>query len=370
MNLSNFTCNSVCYGNGVFVAGGSTSDGTSPMKWSADGINWFDTDVIPQTPTVFAAARAFQITADAYHPAGTTRYPYFAGPRLHDMIIFNITFDVNTNSFLSSGRGTTLYFGGAAGNNQLSIMRSINGQNWSLTFQGGYNNNHDNNGIFAAALSGGYGSLTIVPNLSTLYIEAAVFYAEFSGIAEIEVYSKGFLLPSQTASNTVSTVYDNNLMTYWWPNENTVKNKSLTNYTLTLNLSTPQALLSKLRFFTPNDSSRYFTGMTMSLDNTANNAFNVPLITPLDFQYDPENNVSYYDAIFVPPLFNISTVYMNINKTTVSSLQINEIRAENDPNKPINFYKPNTVTFAYATGVVEKPAAQPEKPKKVEEESW
>ena len=349
MNLSNFTCNSVCYGNGVFVAGGSTSDGTSPMKFSADGINWFDTDVIPQTPTVFAAARGSGTTPDGYHPAGTTRYPFYSAARLYDMIIFNITFDSNTNSFLSSGRGTTIWFGGAAGNNQLSIMRSINGQNWSLSFQGGYNNNYDNSGVFAAALSGGYGPLTIVPNLSTIYVEIATYFAEFSGIGEIEVYSKGYILPSQTASNTVSTIYDNNLTTYWWPDENTVASKSITDYTLTLNLSTTQALLSKLRFYTPNDSSRYFTGLTMSLDNTANNAFINNLITPLDFQYDPERNVSYYDAIFVPPLFNVSTVYMNINKTTVSSLQINEIRAENDPNKPINFYIPNTVTFAYAT---------------------
>jgi hypothetical protein len=348
MNLDNFTCNSVCYGNGVFVAGGSTSDGTSPMKWSADGINWFDTDVIPQTLT--AKTSAFfegNIPPDQVHPAGTTRFPRFYNSRLYDIIIYKITFDVDSNSFLSSGRGTTIFFGGS-GNNQLSIMRSFNGQNWSLSFQGGYNNNWDNNGIIASAFSGSYGPLTIIPNLSTLYIEIGTFFTEFSLIAEIEVYSKGYLLPSQTASNTVSTIYDNKLATYWWPSEDTVASKSLTNYTLTLGFSTPQTLLSKLRFYTPNDSTRYFTGLTMGLDTSPASAFNNPSISPIEFQYDPENNVSYYDAIFIPPLSNVSTIYMDINKTTPTSLQINEVAAENDPNKPINIFKPDTIIFVAA----------------------
>jgi hypothetical protein len=188
-----------------------------------------------------------------------------------------------------------------------------------------------------------------VPNLSTIYIEVGVFYAGFTGICEIEVYSKGYLLPSQTSANTVSTVYDNNLTTYWWPSETVVSNSGLLDYNLTLNFSTPQSLLSKLRFYTPNDYSRYFTAMTMSIDNTPNSVFNNPFITPIEFQYDPANNLSYYDAIFVPPLSSVSTVYMNITKTTPTSIQINEIVAENDPNKPINFYKPTTISFLAAT---------------------
>ena len=351
-NLANFTCNTVCYGNGIFVAGGSTSDGTSPAKWSSDGINWFDTDVIPQTPALFSSAFYNNLSPDFLHRAGTTINAFFTP--LFDMIIYQITYDPNTESFISMGRGTSIFFRNA-GNNQLSILRSFNGINWSLSYQGGYNNNWDGNDTFAAAFSGGYGPLTIVPNLSTLYVEIAVspniynLGLDFSAIAEIEVYSKGYSLASQTPANTVSTVYDNNLTTYWWPSESAVASKSLTEYNLTLNLSTPQTLLSKLRFYTPNDSTRYFTGMTMGVDTSPNFVFNNPLISPINFEYDPANNLSYYDAIFVPALSNVSTIYMNIIKTTPTSLQLNEVLAENDPNKPINFYKPNIITFVAAT---------------------
>lgn len=348
MNLANFTCNTVCYGNGVFVAGGSTSDGTSPVKWSADGINWFDTDVIPQTQTTVVVAVDQGVTPNTIHRAGTTLFPFFYGTRQFDMIIYEITFNSTTNSFISMGRGTTLPLYGS-GNNQLSILTSYNGVNWALSFQGGYNNNWDGSNSYAAALSGSYGPLTIIPNLSTIYIEAITNTNGASLFAEIEVYSKGRILTPQTSSNTVSTIYDNNLTTYWWPNETDVASRAVTNYDLVFNFSTPQQLLSKLRFYTPNDSKRYFTSLIMGIDTTPNSVYNNPSITSLDFQYDPATNLSYFDAIFIPALSSVSTIYMDIIKTTTSSLQINEVSAENDPNKPITIYNPNTITFAAAT---------------------
>ena len=52
----------------------------------------------------------------------------------------------------------------------------------------------------------------------------------------------------------------------------------------------------------------------------------------------------------IPAASNISTLYINMIKTTTSSIQINEVLAVNDPNKPIVTYTPSLITFAVATG--------------------
>jgi hypothetical protein len=203
-NLANFTCNTVCYGNGIFVAGGSTSDGSSPAKWSTDGINWFDTDIIPVTPTLNYAARANGKTVADCHTAGTTIYTlYGTTPTIYDMIITKITFNSTTNTFVSSGRGTSIYFA-QAGNNQLSVLTSRNGIDWSLSYDGGFNNNWDGNGTYAAASDGSYGALTIVPNLSTIYVEVEKVFTYNNWpvrLAEIQVYGAGLPLVSQNLSN-------------------------------------------------------------------------------------------------------------------------------------------------------------------------
>lgn len=351
-NLANFTCLTVCFGNGVFVAGGSTSDGSSPAKWSTDGINWFDTDIIPVTPTLNYAAAANGKTVAECHTAGTTIYTlYGTTPTIYDMIINKITFNSTTNTFVSSGRGTSIYFS-QAGNNQLSVLTSRNGIDWSLSYDGGFNNNWDGNGTYAAASDGSYGALTIVPNLSTIYVEVEKVFTYNNWpvkLAEIQVYGAGLPLVPQNPSNSVSTIYDSNLATYWWPSESLVTQYGVNDYSLQFNYSTPQTSVSKLTFYCPNDSTRYFTGLTASLIQGANPVYNSPEITPLQFNYDPVSQLSYFDAIFIPALSNLSTLYINVLKTTPTSVQINEVRGLNDPNKPVVTYKPDTVIFAAAT---------------------
>lgn len=357
-NLSGFNCRTVCYGNGIFVAGGITTDSNaSPVKWSSDGINWSNTDVIPQTNTVrYLATVGYgpQWTADAIHKAGTTRFDgpniYWAGD--YDIIINQITFNSNSGTFVSSGRGTSnKFWGGIAANAQLSIFTSQNGINWTMTYDGGYINNRNGNGTpYAASFGADYGSLTIVPNLSSIYVE--IWRADSGDpiiLSDIEVYKPTIPLSAQNSSNTISSIYDSNLNTYWWPSEQQVSSFGIIDYSMVLNFSTVQPLVSKLKFYTPLDSQRQFTALKLYSESGGNPIYNNPTITALDYDFDPINNLKYFEAIMIPAASNISTLYINMIKTTTSSIQVNEVLAVNDPNKPIVTYTPSLITFAVAT---------------------
>ena len=358
-NLSGFNCRTVCYGNGIFIAGGiTTNSNSSPVKWSSDGINWSNTDVIPQTNTVrYLATVGYgpEWTADAIHTAGTTA---FNGPNIfwagdYDIIINQITFNSNSGTFVSSGRGTSnKFWSGISANAQLSIFTSQNGINWTMTYDGGYINNRNGNGTpYAASFGADYGSLTIVPNLSSIYVE--IWRADSTDpivIGDIEVYKPTIPLSAQNSSNTISSIYDSNLNTYWWPNEQQTSSFGIIDYSMVLNFSTVQPLVSKLKFYTPLDSQRQFTALKLYSESGGNPIYNNPTITALDYDFDPINNLKYFEAIMIPAASNISTLYINMIKTTTSSIQINEVLAVNDPNKPIITYTPSLITFAVATG--------------------
>ena len=98
-NLENFTCNTLCFGSINFVAGGSTSDGSSPAKHSTDGINWIDSDMIPQSAAQLAWAALDNVNPNTIHEAGTTRYSYNGDPSI-DIIVRDITFNDNTGQFI------------------------------------------------------------------------------------------------------------------------------------------------------------------------------------------------------------------------------------------------------------------------------
>ena len=354
-NLSGFNCRTVCYGNGIFVAGGITTDSNaSPVKWSSDGINWSNTDVIPQTDAVRYVATVYGQSADSTHKAGTTLFnaPSFFWSGDYDIIINQITFNSNSGTFVSSGRGTSnKFWGGVAANAQLSIFTSQNGINWTMTYDGGYINSRNGNGTpFAASFGADYGPLTIVPNLSSIYVE--IWRADGNDpliIGDIEVYKPALPLDAQNSSNTISSIYDSNLNTYWWPNEQQVSTFGIIDYSMVLNFSTVQPLVSKLKFYTPLDTNRQFTALKFSSEFGANPIYNNPTITSLDYDYDPKYNLNYFEAILIPAASNISTLYLDIIKTTSSSIQINEVLAVNDPNKPIVTYTPSLITFAAAT---------------------
>ena len=357
-NLSGFNCRTVCYGNGIFVAGGITTDSnSSPVKWSYDGINWSNTDVIPQTDALRFVATVYGQSADFTHKAGTTAFnaPSFYWSGDYDIIINQITFNSNSGTFVSSGRGTSnKFWGGIAANAQLSIFTSQNGINWTMTYDGGYINNINGGVIpspYAASFGADYGPLTIVPNLSSIYVE--IWHIETTdpiSLSDIEVYKPALPLDAQNSSNTISSIYDSNLNTFWWPNEVQVSSYGIIDYPMVLNFSTLQPLVSKLKFYTPLDSQRQFTALKLYSELGGNPIYNNPTITALDYDFDPINNLKYFEAILIPAASNISTLYININKTTTSSVQINEILAVNDPNKPIVTYTPSLITFAVATG--------------------
>lgn len=345
-NLSNFTCYTVACGNGTFVAAGSTTDGSSPVKFSTDGINWSDTDVIPVTNTAKFYAFANNVSVDTIHVPGTTIFKNADGSQglvpIQAMLVRNITFNSNANSFLTSGEGlvSTDFQPPHAVNNNLSIMTSQNGINWTLTFNGGFNNFYNANASnYAASFCGDYGNISVIPNLSTMYVELWCVGDRLQ-INQFEAFGaiQSILPEANNQANNFSTIYDGNISTYWYPSE--AQNSQITTgYNMTLHFSTVISSFSKLSIFVSNDSDRYFTGI-VGRSNDTGTFFNKPVIQATEFKYDVISGYSYYDAIIIPALSNVSTLNLTITPATGLSPQINEIRAVNDANQPVTQYIP------------------------------
>ena len=337
------------YGNGVFVAAGKTTDGSSPGKYSLDGQTWSNTDILPQTNSTRGCAGYLGVSSDSYHTSGNlfilpgTNPPATAANWLN-ITINMITFNSNSGTFITVGKGWggTLY---QLSENQLTILNSTNGSNWNCSYTGGFFSFNKGSNIICEGYANDYGPLSIIPNMSTIYMEINKgIYARFP-IFEIKVYSPTSPLTPQSNNQiyNVSSIYDGNLATYWWPSDSLVSAFSLSNYNLTLNFSTVISSFSKLTFYTPLDNTRQFTGLVASLLPNDQIVYNNPIITSLNFNYDPVNNLNYFEAIMLPALSNISTLYLNIIKTTATSPQINEILAVNDPNQPITQYNATSV---------------------------
>ena len=347
-NLSNFTSYGLAYGNGLFVATGFTTDGSSPVKYSLDGVNWSNTDVLPVTKTAEFTARIYNRPIDLVHVAGTTIFntinePYGQGPvPIQAMLVRNITFNSNANTFLTTGEGYASPIPYAV-NNNLSIMTSGNGVNWTLNYTGGYNNFYNGDAAnYAAAFCGDYGNLSVIPNLSTMYVELYQVGNRL-GINQFEVFGavQKVIPEGNNQIHNLSTIYDGNLATYWYPSE--IQNSVLPNgYDMTFRFSTVIQSFSKISIYVPNDSNRYFTGLIGKYNATSDNFYNSPSIKASEFKYDVASGYSYYDAILTTPLTSVSTFYMTFLKSTPTSPQINEVRSVNDPNEPIVQYVPAT----------------------------
>ena len=343
-NLTNFTCNTIAYGNGIFVAGGTTTDGSSPAKYSYDGINWLNTDMIPSSPATNNLATQYGISN--FHQNGTTLYN--SRPQeeytYNILIVINkITYDDASQQFISMGSASELT-GRLLTFNKLSVFKSVNGINWTLTKSGGYPNRTSKNSIIqtCVAYSGNYGPLPFFPNLSSLYVEMLHPVSDYSiQIYEIQAFGKGTTINPVTPQNSVSTIYDSDLATFWYPNDTQTSN--ITDYTFTLTLSTTVTSLSKLNFYVPTDTTRHFTGLILSLNEGSNIVYNNTSISNINFQYDPIADLNYYEMLLIPALSNINTLYLNLIKTTATSPKINEIKALNDENKPIVQYIPTSV---------------------------
>lgn len=323
-NIANFTCLTVAYGNGVFLAGGSTTDGLSPIKYSTDGQTWLDTDAIPATGS------------DLTHTAGTTR--------------FNTTLDVGmTVTRLTYTNGgficlANVLDGFARCANQLNIMTSVNGINWRLTNRRGYFSDAFQQGLIATTIpkGGAYGQLSIVPNMSTLYIELGqVPYFFGTLFVELEVYGQTSAIGAPVGS-TISSIIDNKFNTFYCPND--TETSGLTDYTMTFTMVSTISTISELDIYVPNDTSRLFTGLQVGQTTTGGITHYTTGISQSNFSYDVAKGLRYYTAYMTPPLKNVSTLYIDFIKTTPTSLQMAEFQAVNNLNTPVVQYVPTSVT--------------------------
>lgn len=285
VNITGFTGVSVIYANNIFVAVGLTTDNSSFIKYSIDGINWLNSKF----------------------------------PTTGDIQRYDIQYVGNT--FVSVGKSSQDT--GLAGN-QLSIITSIDGINWSYSLSGGFD--PDLGDGLAQGYSVGYGPITVIPNLSTLYMEIQTVSAQ-PYVYEIKTYDTVSPIPVNTA-----TLIDNNVETNFYPpEENTV---DVINYPFVLSLPATVSTMNTLQIYSQTASTSQFTGITISLDSTNNSI--IYNDSNVSFQYNVATRKSYYEILFIPALENISSLNINFTKITPGSLQIADINAAYDPNMAIS----------------------------------
>lgn len=293
LNIGGFSGRTITYGNNVFVAGGITTDGTSFMKYSIDGVNWLNT--------------SFPIIGDYIR---------------NDIVFYN-------GQFISVGEVVS----GSNSQNQISIVRSDDGINWKYSLTGGFNTT--TGGI---ANSAAYGSLTIPATPNSIYME---IIKSTNTEYQIQMYKMNAYNYSTLLTTPTLPLIDGSLQNIFYPPE--TRTIDILKYSFYLTLQSPTSDLNALQFYTNTNSNTYFTGLTIKTDlSDLSQIYTNTNITPNQFTKDSNGN-TMFEALFVPPLSNISSVYINFNKATLSSLQISEIRAVNDSNKPSIQYIPSTI---------------------------
>jgi hypothetical protein len=295
-NVQNFSANSIAYGNSRFVAAGFTTDGSSFIKYSSDGINWLNS--------------LFPIVGDSSRN--------------------DVQFSDTSGKFVSVGQAKT---GTGLAANQDSILSSSDGITWSYSLTGGFNSD---SGAYQG-LSVAYGPVSIIPNLSTLYIEfqKTTFINTGPRIYDIRVYNTETPITTSTAP-----LLDSSLSSIFYPPElNTV---DVIQYPFIMQFSTPIPLLNYIQIYTPTIAGAQFTTVTISLDSTASSVIFSNSVSSSTV-YDGPTPYNLYSIFLIPQLTNISTLYFTFTKITAGSIQIAGINGLYDPNMLVQQDFPNEV---------------------------
>ena len=285
VNLPEFTGLSVVYSNNVFVAVGKTTNiNSSSIKYSTDGINWFNSK--------------YKSTGDIQRD--------------------DIQYIGNT--FISVGKQIQ---GSSVAANQLSVITSTDGITWSYSLSGGFD--PDLGVIDVKGNSSGYGPITVLPNLSTMYLEIQTDISQ-PLVYEIRSYENDVPIIGVT-----DNLIDNNLNTSFYPSEPTTVD--VLEYPFSLSLQNPVPILNKLQIYMQPVALSRFTGISVNLNNSS------------DSLIYSQNNITYfepttggkvlYEILFVPQLQNISNLNITFTKFTPGSLQIVGINPLYDPNMEI-----------------------------------
>jgi hypothetical protein len=299
VNLTGMYGLSIAFGNNVFVASATAvTDGSSYIKYSFNGINWFNANF----PTVGNVLR---------------RQIKFAN-----------------GIFMAVGYGQP---GTGRAANQLSAVSSKDGITWSFTLSGGHNSDRNSS---SQGFGVDYGPISIIPNVSTIFLEIQKTTDYQPLIYDIQAFTTERPIDPQGPNNSISSLIDNNITTTFYPSE--TQTVGVTSYPIVMNFSTTVSTINKLQFYAPTGlTSAYFTGLTVQTDLTKNVIFQDTSIQANNFINTA--NYSYYETLVIPPLKNVSTLFMNINKNTANSLQLIEARALYDLNANITNYGPVSI---------------------------
>jgi hypothetical protein len=238
-----------------------------------------------------------------------------------------------TAQWITTGAGAS---GGGAAVKQTSILRSTDAFSWNTILIGGYNRN-----LIEVGFSVDYGVLSVVPNLSTFYVEIQKV-SEYQLYAyELQAFGAAATFDPTSPSYTLSNVIDDNLTTSYWPLDS--QTKSLTNYPFTLTFSNVVSTLNYLQFYTVASNHQAFTSIDFGTSLPAGPLFTLSNIAPSNFS--TTSGVYLYQVPIIPELSNVSSLYINLGKTTASSINLTEIRGIYDQTNAINEFR--------ATGVVD-----------------
>ena len=276
-NLINFTPRSITFGNSTFVAVGSTTDNSSFIKYSKNLVNWSNS--------------SFPTTGD------TSRN--------------HIEFSANTFVSVGSARPDP-----AA--NQVSVITSSDGIIWSYSLSGGFNSQA---GPYSGN-SSAYGPITVLPNLSTIYIELqkSSFNSEYlQSQQQLLVYEIRAYSTTTPISGVTDNLIDNNLATIFYPPE--LETVDVITYPFVFTFNSPVSILHYIQVYTPLIPTAQFTGITISLDATSNSV----IYTNSSVTSEVSGTNNLYEFFIIPPLNNISTLYINFTKNTPGSIQISKI---------------------------------------------
>jgi len=296
-NTINFSGLSIIYANNIFVACGKSYDNTSFIKYSLDGLLWLNSN-----------------------------FPIGGNLQRNDI-------QFSGSKFISVGASLS---GTGLAANQVSIVTSSNGIDWSYSLTGGF----DPDAGAYSANSSGYGPITILPNMSTLYIEIqkTTNITSQPKLYEFRVYSSATSIIADT-----TPLLDTDLQSVFYPSE--LSTVDVINYPFIFTFSSPVPLLNYIEFYTSTDLNVQPTGITISLDATDSSVIysnsNIGIHSTIT-----NNNITYnrYKIFLLPTLINISTLYILFSKNTPNSLQIAGINGLYDPNMEVNIKIPASIS--------------------------
>jgi len=308
INLSEFSGQSVTFANNLFVASGITTDLSSFIKTSIDGINWLNSS----------------LSSTGQYQLGDIQYM--------------------GNVFLALGRANQ---GTGRAGNQTSIVTSSDGNTWSYSYSGGFDSD------IVPTLQGNssaYGPITLLPNLASFYIE----------IQKNSIDEDGLILCELRVYDTVTTITESSIdldadPIFSPPDSNTV---DVIEYPFQLTIQPDSSgnypdLVNEIEIRLPNIPILLFTGVKVYLDSTKSSlVYSDQGLTVDSFTFDELSGNYIYTLLLIPSLAYVSNLYITFSKATSGSLHITEI---------ILAYNPNTVATELLTSTVVDIDERPER---------